>query len=94
MPDVQNFFHVALAVIIAKRQYLYIDQKKAFGELYRALKIMRRRSACTAPTRKTNIFVKVIQWDKLWYAFPVITVSHYGERAVSFKMVDLPKSLL
>ena len=41
----------------------------------------------------TNIFVKVIQWDKLWYDFPLFIVSHYGEQAVSFKMVDLPKSL-
>ena len=34
------------------------------------------------------------QWDKLRYDFPVFTISHYGEQAVSFKMVDLPKSLL
>ena len=47
---------------------------------------------CT-DSKDTNIFVKVIQWDKLWYDFPVFTESHYGEQAVSFKMVDLPKSL-
>ena len=35
MPDVQNFFHEALAVIIAKLISIY--QKKALGELYRAL---------------------------------------------------------
>ena len=40
-------------------------------------------------SKNTNIFVKVIQWDKLWYDFPVFTVSHYGEQAVSFKMVEL-----
>ena len=43
--------------------------------------------------KDTNIFVMVIQWDKLWYDFPVFTVSKYGEQAVSFKMIDLPKSL-
>ena len=48
---------------------------------------------CT-DSKDTNIFVKVIQWDKLWYDFSVFTVSHYGEQAVSFKMVYLPKSLL
>ena len=47
---------------------------------------------CT-DSKDTNICVKVIQWDRLWYDFPVFTVSHYGEQAVSFKMVDLPKSL-
>ena len=47
---------------------------------------------CT-DSKDTNIFVKVIQWDKLWYDFPVFIVSHYGEQAVSFKIVDLPKSL-
>ena len=35
MPDVQNFFHEALAVIISKLQYIY--QKKALGELYLVL---------------------------------------------------------
>ena len=48
---------------------------------------------CT-DSKDTNIFVKVIQWDKLWYDFPVFTLSHYREQVVSFKMVDLPKSLL
>ena len=43
--------------------------------------------------KDTNICVKAIQWDKLWYDFPVSTVSDYGEQAVSFKMVDLPESL-
>ena len=43
--------------------------------------------------KDTNIFVKIIQLDKLWYDFSVFTVSHYGEQAVSFQMVDLPKSL-
>ena len=47
---------------------------------------------CT-DSKGTNIFVKVIQWDKLWYDFPVVSVSHYGEQAVSFKMVNLPESL-
>ena len=41
-----------------------------------------------------NICVKAIQWDKLWYDFPVFIVSHYGEQAVSFKKVDLPESLV
>ena len=27
------------------------------------------------------------------YDFPVFIVRHFGEQAVSFKMVDLPKSL-
>ena len=103
-------------MIIAK---LFIYQKKALGELYRALPLSSRTSNvcisyahfnffpykfqlnenakalclyCT-DLKYTNIFVKVIQWDKLWYDFPVFTVSHYGEQAVSFKMVDLPKSL-
>ena len=47
---------------------------------------------CT-DSKGTNIFVKVIQCDKLWYDFPGFTVSHYGEQAVSFKMVNLPESL-
>ena len=33
----------------------------------------------------TNISVKVIQWGKLLYDFPVFTVSHYTEQAVSIK---------
>ena len=53
---------------------------------------MRRHCVCiVAPTRKG---VKAIQWDKLWYDFPVFIVSHYREQAVSFKKVDLPESLL
>ena len=94
-------------------------QKKALGELYRALPLSSRtfnvcisyahyyffpykfqlnenaKALCLYCTdsKDTNIFVKVIQWDRLWYDFPVFTVSHYGEQAVSFKMVDLPKSL-
>ena len=119
MPDVQNFFHEALALIIAKLQYLYSYQKKAFGELYQALPLSSRTfNVCVSyahlnffpykfqlnenakvlclyctDSKDTNIFVKGIQWDKLRYDFPVFTVSHYGEQAVSFKMVDLPKSL-
>ena len=34
--------------------------------------------------------MKVIQWDKLWYDFPVLTISHHREQAVSFKTVDFP----
>ena len=37
-----------------------------------------------------NICVQAIQWDKLWYDFPVF----YREQAVSLKMVDLPESLV
>ena len=48
---------------------------------------------CTDSKGK-NICVKAIQWDKLWYDFPVFIVSHYGEQAVSFEKVDLPESLL
>ena len=47
---------------------------------------------CTDSKGK-NICVKAIQWDKLWYDFPVFIVSHYGEQAVSFETVDLPESL-
>ena len=38
---------------------------------------------------------KTIQWHKLWYHFPVVYIqSYFGERAVSFKKVSLPESLL
>ena len=47
---------------------------------------------CT-DSKGINICVKAIQWDKLWYDFPVFTVSDYREKAVSFKKVDLPESL-
>ena len=47
---------------------------------------------CTDSKGK-NICVKAIQWDKLWYDFPVFTVSHYREQAVSLKKVNLPGSL-
>ena len=47
---------------------------------------------CT-DSKGRNICVKAIQWNKLWYDFPVFTVSHYGEQAVSLKTVDLPESL-
>ena len=115
MPDVQNFIHQVLAVIIAKLIY----QKKV-GELYRVLPLSscsfnvcvsyghfhffpykfqlneNAKALCLYCTdlKGTNISVKVIQWDKLWYDFPVLTVSHYGEQAVSFKKVDLPESLI
>ena len=39
---------------------------------------------CTDSKGK-NICVKAIQWDKPWYDFPVFTISHYGEQAVSLK---------
>ena len=47
---------------------------------------------CT-DSKGTNICVKVIQWGKLWYDVPILTVSYYGEQAVSFKKVDIPESL-
>ena len=47
---------------------------------------------CT-DSKGANICVKAIQWDKLWYDFPIFTVSHYREQTVSFKKVDLLESL-
>ena len=38
--------------------------------------------------------MKIIQWHKLWYHFPVVTQSYSGEQAVSFKKVSLQESLL
>ena len=109
MPDVQKFFNEALAAIIAKLQYLYTRRRLsatcAFNVCgsYAHFKIFPYKfqlnenakalcSYCT-DSKGTNISVKVIQWGKLWYNFPMLTVSHYGEQAVSFKKVDLPKSL-
>ena len=31
-----------------------------------------------------NTCMKTIQWDKLWYNFPVLAQSHSGKRAGSF----------
>ena len=53
--------------------------------------LLHNRLYCTDSKGK-NICVKAIQWDKLWYDFPVFIVSHYGEQAVSFKKVNLPES--
>ena len=56
---------------------------------------MRTGSVCTAPTHKVQIFAwRPIQWDELWYDFPVFTVNRYEEQAVSFEKVGLPESLL
>ena len=44
--------------------------------------------------KATNIYVKFIQWDKLWYDFPILTVNHYRKKNVPFKKVGLPESLI
>lgn len=44
--------------------------------------------------KATNIYVKFIQWDKLWYDFPALTVNHYRGKNVPFKKVGLPESLI
>ena len=57
---------------------------------------MQTRSACTAPIRKTQISTwrPVNRTNCMWYNFPVVTRSHSGKRAVSFKKVNLPKLLV
>jgi len=44
--------------------------------------------------KDTNICMKTIQWRKLWYHFPVVIRRYSGKRAVSFKKVRLPESLI
>ena len=97
MPDVQNFFHKALAVIFAKVQY----QKKAFCELYRVIPFSSCACNVCGSYARFNFQYKRAplvlhrfvrhkylredsQWDKLWYNFPVVAQSHSGERAVFF----------
>ena len=44
-------------------------------------------------SKGTNSCVKTIQWSKLRCDFPVVTLRHYRERAVSFKKVNPPELL-
>ena len=40
-----------------------------------------------------KVHLRKDQWGKLRCDFPVVTLRHYGERAVSFKKVNLPELL-
>ena len=107
MPDVQNFFHKVLVVIFILQKkaigelYRVIPFSSCAFNVRKSCAHFNFFSIQTSIEQKCkrapfllNICVKTIQWHNLWYQFPVFIQSYFGERAVSFKKVSLPESLL
>ena len=102
----QNLFYETLTVIIAKlfgELYRVLSLScctstacRSFTYFNMQISIERKCEDALFvlhDSKGTNICVKTIQWGKLRCDFPVVTLRHYGERAFSFKKVNLPELL-